>query len=73
MLTKSDMTLGYHREQRVRSLSGGADVYASRASTDVSGPISCASGHHLGAGMGKSDRWRYAEEVECGGHMDGSV
>ena len=62
MLTRNDLTLDYCRERRVRLLGDGTSARASRASTDASGPVSCASGHHLSAGMGESDRWDHVVE-----------
>ena len=60
MLTGNDLTLGYHGEQRVRSLGDGAGA---------SSPISYAFGHHLSDGVGESDRWDHAMENQRKEHV----
>ena len=52
----SDLTLGYHEERHVRSLSGGVGACMSRAGTSTFGQVSCASSRHLGTSAGESDR-----------------
>ena len=60
MLTGNDLTLGYRGELYVRSLGDGTGARTSRASTGMSNPVSYASGRHLSAGAGESNRWDHA-------------
>ena len=69
MLIGNDLMLGYCRERRVWSLGDGTSARTSRAGTDASGPVSCASGHHLSAGAGESDHWDHAVENQRKEHM----
>jgi hypothetical protein len=49
MLTGSDLTLGFHGEQRVHSVGEAARACVSRRGTGTSDPVSGTSGHLLTA------------------------